>query len=185
MVGLEQFWFEASLVIAPAALIVAYLKFRIRVEDRRKRDLSIALTAMSAHRRAVDVVLDDPATPESMRTAIAIFSKVISTPSAARKLAQMVLRDDEAKVENPPEYLTTLKDDARRLMQSRPDLSDAFKEATTSGLIVAMLRDPATSKRFEEAISAIATDEKRSFKAVRASSSFAPMFPPGGHAAAC
>lgn len=178
MMAFEQFWFEASLVIVPAAIVIIFLKVRYAATARRNRQMGVVVRAMADHKRAVELVLNDPATPDVIRDSLAAYSRVVCDPKMGHDLAVFIMSGELQKAVDAPEHLGSFKEDLASLRGTRPDLLSAFRTATMSGMIVTILRSPDTARRFEETMATLASDERRGIQAVKTSVSFVQKIRP-------
>lgn len=156
MLGIEQLWFEISIVLIPAAFILFLLR-RKRLQARHDLErLSAALKAMEAHYRAVDYILADPAPSERIKDAIRTFSVAVAVPQIGKELAHEFIAGtlfERRDGEDQAAFKSEVAD-----LRGRSDLVSELQTALLSGLAAILLRHRETEAQFISVMATISGD---------------------------
>ena len=128
------------LVGAALAALATYFAVQFAAASIRLRttELKRARDALEIYERNLDTLLDDPATPDTVRDLLLRFDRGIGNRSAAHYLATSVFRKDPMWFENSEPSPAIV--DARALRSHRPDLYQAWINTVQYGFEALMLR---------------------------------------------
>ncbi len=134
-----------------------YLRRRERILKSAER-LTNARTLLDAHVAAFDAFVNDPASPEHLKTILVSFGDTISNPKMAHECAHALVKHKRGLAS---EDALAVIEELDVLRSHRANLAQAFDVSVMSGFFYMLLRWPETAQVFEEAASRIAIDPTR------------------------
>ncbi len=139
--------------------------------SRRIRELKIAKSALEAHYRAVQIVLDDPAPSKELKQSLCNFSDAVTDQDFGIFLTKMALDDSlfKARISAGTKKIHAERIDLEKRNEA---LKKAFHTASESGIVAIFLRWPETANLFIKVMAEIATDERNETRLTHKASSF-------------
>jgi hypothetical protein len=128
-----------STAAAASAFIYIIRVFIIRLHHGRTQELLASRRALDEYKRAIQLLLGDPATPESMRNLLREFDRGVMRRRAAYFVAFNIFHNQAEWLTREIEEPKVLVE-MRALGKDRPDLYKAFVTAVATGFAATMLR---------------------------------------------
>ncbi|GGD93400.1 hypothetical protein GCM10011390_10220 [Aureimonas endophytica] len=160
MLGVEQYWFQVSMIGVPAVFVIAYLHIKLSYYRRRNRQLGLAARAMHDHVTARDRFLEDPAPSEFLKSFLLDYSDAISNEATATAFAAFYVQGKVSPRDHDPDLKKLVREEMTEL-KARPDLRKALDTAVMSGFVVLCMRWPGPARVFDVLMANVALDRKK------------------------
>ena len=158
----------AWLVVTVLAIMVIFglYRFHVFLGYQRKQELGHARSALVAHKRAIELLLDRPEPSHEFRVFLCLFSEMITEQAFAEYLLK--------NLEDPPAStgMSELLEESTDLCRRSPEIRSALHTAISSGLIALFLRWPEAAREFDRLMTLIATDDQKELELAQASQTF-------------
>lgn len=139
-------WFEVSAIAGwclATLLALRFLTYRIK---RRAMELETAANALSVHYAALDAVVDDPALPTDALRFLVRLNHVISDHEACVEVTDHMA---DLAAGNGAGDRPKWAAEVDQLARTRPELVEAYRDATMAGMVALFNRWPGTSWKMQ------------------------------------
>lgn len=157
MGNIAEHWLSVATIASAGVAVAGYLGGARGRALRRASELGGAASALEAHYRAMDAIVDDPALPLPALEMLYSFSEGIADRRFCEGLADLLTNGDMATKEPLPPWF----DEMEALRKTRPDLAESFFRAIGSGIVAAFLRWPGNAWKIARMAEAIAQGDQR------------------------
>lgn len=155
MTPLDSFGFVIATFVFAVIAIALVATARSKSAKKRIIELQVTENALTAHYDALDAIVDDPAIPTDALRFLQHFAEAISERATCERFAyDMYLSEGNGGM--PPWY-PQMED----LRKTRPDLTDNFHKAVSSGIIALFLRWPGKSVLLQAMLQEMAADRRK------------------------